>query len=83
MVPLYDMNDMNPRMVECSAALAGKDQATHALAAIHTGKWLTAAARALATNNSTVAVVSMSELLAPDGYLAALRAKGYEIIEPR
>ena len=29
-----------------------------------------------------MAVVPMSELFAPDGYLAALRAEGYEIEEP-
>jgi hypothetical protein len=28
-------------------------------------------------------VVLMSELFEPDGYLAALRAEGYEITEPK
>jgi hypothetical protein len=83
LVPLYDLGDMNPRMAECSVALTGKDHPARALATVHTEKWLAAAARGLATNKSTLAVVSMSELLAPGGYLAALRARGYEIIEPR
>jgi uncharacterized protein YbaP (TraB family) len=83
LVPLYDLGDMNARMAECSTALAGKDQSRRAMASRHAGKWLDAAQRSLATNKSTVAVVSMSELLSPDGYLAALRASGYEIIEPR
>jgi len=29
-----------------------------------------------------MAVVLMSELFTPDGYLAALRAKGYVVVEP-
>lgn len=44
--------------------------------------WLAAADRSLATNRSTLAVLSMHELTSPDGMLAALRAKGYQIDEP-
>lgn len=44
--------------------------------------WLRAADAALARNRSTVAVQLMSRLLAPDGVLAALRAKGYTVEEP-
>jgi len=36
----------------------------------------------LRNNARTMAVVPMSELFAPDGYLAGLRAAGYEIEEP-
>jgi hypothetical protein len=82
LVPLYDMSDLNDRSAECGAALAGKDQTSREVAGSHAAKWLTAAVRSLATNKSTVAVISMSELLAPHGYLSALRARGYEIIEP-
>lgn len=44
--------------------------------------WLRAADDALAKNRSTVAVQLMSRLLAPDGVLAALRAKGYTVEAP-
>ena len=44
--------------------------------------WLDAAEAALARNRSTFAVLSTAELLSPDGYLAALAAKGYMIEEP-
>lgn len=44
--------------------------------------WLAAAEKSIATNRSTLAVLSMSELTSPDGMLAALRAKGYLIEEP-
>ena len=47
-----------------------------------TQSWLAQAKRALRNNTRTMAVVPMSELFAPDGYLAALRAAGYEIEEP-
>jgi uncharacterized protein YbaP (TraB family) len=44
--------------------------------------WLAAAEKAIAANVSTVAVLSMAELLKPDGWLAMFRARGYEIDEP-
>jgi uncharacterized protein YbaP (TraB family) len=44
--------------------------------------WLAAAEKSIAANVSTVAVLSMTELLKPDGWLAIFRARGYEIIEP-
>lgn len=44
--------------------------------------WIAAAEKSLASNRSTLAVLSMSELTSADGMLAALRAKGYLIEEP-
>jgi len=44
--------------------------------------WITAAEEALASNESTVAVLPMHEILKPDGYLALLRARGYSVEEP-
>jgi uncharacterized protein YbaP (TraB family) len=44
--------------------------------------WFAAAEKAIAANSSTVAVLSMAELLKPDGWLAMFRARGYEIAEP-
>jgi uncharacterized protein YbaP (TraB family) len=44
--------------------------------------WLEAAEKAIADNLSTVAVLSMAELVKPDGWLALFRARGYEITEP-
>jgi hypothetical protein len=45
-------------------------------------KWLAAAEKALATNKSTVAMVPLSRLLDPKGYLADLQAKGYVVEQP-
>lgn len=44
--------------------------------------WLSAAETAIAKNPVTFATLPMGELLKPDGYLAALRERGYEIEEP-
>jgi hypothetical protein len=44
--------------------------------------WLAAAEQALARNASTVAVLSIDEILKPDGYVARLRQKGYAIEDP-
>ena len=44
--------------------------------------WMSTAEQALENNRSTVAVVGIKKLLAPDGWLARLRSRGYEIREP-
>jgi len=44
--------------------------------------WLDAASAALAKNASSFARLPIDDLLAPDGYLAKLRAKGYSIESP-
>lgn len=46
------------------------------------GAWMQSAEAALANNKSTFAVLSMGELLQPDGYIARFKAKGYEIEAP-
>lgn len=43
--------------------------------------WLGAAEKAIANNATSFAILPMSELLKPDGYLVALQAKGY-VVEP-
>jgi hypothetical protein len=45
--------------------------------------WLKAAQAALAKNKSTFAVLSLAEVLSPDGHLERLRALGYTVEEPR
>jgi uncharacterized protein YbaP (TraB family) len=45
-------------------------------------KWLAAAQDALARNTQTFALLSMDEVLAPDGFLAHLKAKGYTVQAP-
>ena len=44
--------------------------------------WVSAAEQALARNASTVAVLSIDEILKPKGYVAALREQGYVVEEP-
>lgn len=44
--------------------------------------WLTAVEEALARNFSTVAALSIDEILKPDGLVARLRAKGYVVEDP-
>lgn len=45
-------------------------------------RWMSAAGHALATNAITFAVLPMSQMLEPEGWVARLRAKGYEVDEP-
>jgi hypothetical protein len=44
--------------------------------------WVTAAEQALATHASSVAVLSVDEVLKPNGYVARLRQMGYRVEEP-
>lgn len=44
--------------------------------------WMKAAETALANNTVTLAVLPAHLLLAPEGYLAKLKAKGYAVLEP-
>jgi hypothetical protein len=45
--------------------------------------WLKAAEKSLANNASTVAMLSMSDILGPKSYLAELQAKGYTVESPK
>lgn len=82
---LRDLPDGN-QFTACSAAFTGAalarrlgiDDIPQQLRA----KWIAAAERALASNRSTLAILPMSQLLRDDGYLADLRARGYEVASP-
>jgi uncharacterized protein YbaP (TraB family) len=44
--------------------------------------WITAAQDALTRNKRTVAILSMEQVMAPDGYIAKLKALGYVVRPP-
>ncbi len=44
--------------------------------------WLASAEKSLAANSSTFAVLSIKDILDPQGLLAALQAKGYQVDKP-
>jgi hypothetical protein len=50
--------------------------------ALRAAAWLSAVEQALARNASTVAVLSIDQILKPDGYVAQLRARGYVVEDP-
>jgi len=81
LVPLYALQPTHQEST-CTVALYGGEQRANEFVARRTEAWLREAERALRENKSTMAVVSMAELFAPDGYLAALRARGYKVVEP-
>ncbi|HET7809531.1 MAG TPA: TraB/GumN family protein [Steroidobacteraceae bacterium] len=83
LVPPYSFSRDGFRADECAAAMRGGEQPAREYNAKRQEAWLAAAERALWYNKRTMAVVLMSEIFAPDGYLAGLRAKGYEIEEPK
>jgi uncharacterized protein YbaP (TraB family) len=81
LVPLYALQP-NHQENKCTVALYGGEQRANEFVARRTEAWLAGAERALRENKSTMAVISMAELFAPDGYLAGLRARGYKVVEP-
>jgi hypothetical protein len=44
--------------------------------------WLAAAEKSLATNKSTLALLPVSQIMNPNGRVAALQAKGYLVEQP-
>jgi len=81
LVPLYALQPDHQES-KCTMALYGGEQGANQFVARRTEAWLREAERALRQNRSTMAVVSMAELFAPDGYLAGLRDRGYKVVEP-
>jgi hypothetical protein len=59
-----------------------RSQGLDALPAQVRDAWLAAAEKALATHKTSFALLPMAEILKPDGYLAALGARGYAIEAP-
>lgn len=82
LVPWYSFSRDGFRADECAAAMHGGARQAADYKRKRTQLWLQQAKRALRNNLRTMAVVPMSELFASDGYLAALRAAGFEIEEP-
>jgi len=82
LVPAFSFSRDGFRADDCAAAMHGGEQQSRDYKISRTQGWLDQAERALRENRSTMAVVLMSEIFAPDGYLAGLRDKGYEIVEP-
>jgi uncharacterized protein YbaP (TraB family) len=82
LVPRYSFSRDGFRTGKCAAAMRGGEQQARDYTVLRQQGWVNEAERVLKVNRRTVAVVLMSELLAPDGYLALLRARGYQITEP-
>jgi uncharacterized protein YbaP (TraB family) len=83
LVSAYSFSRDGLRAAECAAAMRGGERQADEYAMGRRKGWMNEAERALRDNRSTMAVVLMSELFAADGYLAALRAHGYDVVEPR
>ncbi|OOG49592.1 TraB/GumN family protein [Rhodanobacter sp. C01] len=70
----------------CVAAIAGAGFARTLglddVPAKQRATWLAAARTALGSNAQTFAMLPMTELLKPDGYLVALKADGYQVESP-
>jgi hypothetical protein len=81
LVPVYALQPDHHES-QCTVALYGGQKRADEFVARRTEEWLSEAERVLRDNRSTMAVVPMAELFALDGYLAGLRARGYQIAEP-
>jgi hypothetical protein len=86
-LPTMRKLDFPDEKIACNAAVVDSKWLNNVKGAADMRKqvkaaWIAAAEKSLATNRSTLAVLSMSELTSPDGMLAVLRARGYQIEEP-
>jgi hypothetical protein len=82
-VPTYSFSRDGFRADECAAAMRGGDKQSLEFKTVRIQGWLKEAERALKENRSTMAVALMTDMFAADGYIAELRARGYEVVEPR
>ena len=82
---LRDLQAQN-QFTACTAAFTGAEiarkQGVQDLSQRIRRQWMAAAEAALAKNTSTFATLPVGLILAPDGYLAALQAKGYTVEAP-
>jgi hypothetical protein len=83
LVPTYSFSRDGFRADECAAAMRGGDKQSLEFKTVRIQGWLKEAERALKENRSTMAVALMTDMFAADGYIAELRARGYEVVEPR
>ena len=67
---------------QCQPDMFDNDQRAQEAAARHAKQWLAAVDLALKTYATAFAVVPTDRIFAPDGWLAALRARGYDVQEP-
>jgi uncharacterized protein YbaP (TraB family) len=74
--------DTNAAQLYASSWPYLSDAELDALAKETDAKWLAAAEKALRRNQTTVATLPIFMLLRPDGLIAELRARGFEVIEP-
>lgn len=86
-IAVIEQTDFTDRQASCAEAIknnsAIKNVASFGeLGARMRAAWITAAERALTTNKSTFAVLRMTDILKPDGYVAELAAKGYTVEKP-
>jgi len=77
----YVDHDEICKSVVFGAALA-EEQGLQDIPARKREYWLAEAQASLAIHTSTFSILPIAELLKPDGYLAALREKGYVVEEP-
>lgn len=71
---------------DCVSALSetafARERGIHDVPARLRNQWLAAAEASLSKNASTFAVLPLELVVGRDNYIDALKAKGYEVIEP-
>jgi hypothetical protein len=80
--PLWELGES----AECMALFRGSSSPEYAITSANWARmnqlWLDAIENALAANASAFAILPINEMLAEDGLLSKLKAKGYDIREP-
>lgn len=79
---LFARGDVAPCFEALASTEAAKSLGLEDAAARSEELWLKTAETALAANPTTFGTLPVAELLQPDGLLARLRARGYEVVAP-
>ena len=82
LVPAHELTSEHWSPNEFTSCLRGGPHRAREYFEQRTTAWLRESDRVLRDHHSTIAVMPIGWLLAPDGYLALMRARGYEVVEP-
>jgi uncharacterized protein YbaP (TraB family) len=82
LVPAYELTNEFWGVNEFIYCYRGGQERAREFFEQRTAAWMRESERVLRDNRSTIAVMPIGWLLAPDGFAAQLRSRGYEVVEP-
>jgi len=82
LVPAYELTNEFWGINAFIYCYRGGPERARAFFELRTAAWLKESERVLRDHQCTIAVMPIGWLVAPDGYVVQMRARGYEVVEP-